>query len=138
MLNLVRECSQRCVDFQLWFICTIIAHILLLPHRAFIFAKLFNCYGNNKTKKRSVAMPITWDFQGRGGCSTGTGFGDTGEFVGSVVMGYKHTRRINKNALWCRMWVLNARAYKGLADEQGWNVNIKSISVDQDWYGKIL
>ena len=51
---------------------------------------------------------------------TGTGFGDTGEFVVGVcvVMGYKNTRRINKNALWCRMscmWDLKARAYGGLA-----------------------
>ena len=53
-VNLVRECSQRWLDFQLWFLRTLIEYILPLNHWTLFFAKLFNYYGNNQ-KNRSVA-----------------------------------------------------------------------------------
>ena len=51
-VNLVRECSQRWLDFQLWFLCTLIEYILPLNHWTLFFAKLFNYYGNNQKTGR--------------------------------------------------------------------------------------
>ena len=58
-VNLVRECSQRWLDFQLWFLRTLIEYILPLNHWTLFFAKLFNYYGNNQKTGRllpGVAM----------------------------------------------------------------------------------
>ena len=58
-VNLVRDCSQRWLDFQLWFLRTLIEYILPLNHWTLFFAKLFNYYGNNQKTGRllpGVAM----------------------------------------------------------------------------------
>ena len=58
-VNLVRECSQRWLDFQLRFLRTLIEYILPLNHWTLFFAKLFNYYGNNQKTGRllpGVAM----------------------------------------------------------------------------------